>query len=270
MTTSSLSRTLIVVALAALAAIAVLVGLLLSGGGAARAASPALLAAPGSLAAASAPVGSAVAAPGVTVVGTASASGTPDTLRLDLGVMVTKGSVSEAMAAANSSMAAVQKALRDNGVAEKDLRSSALSVQPQYDYSNNSTPRITGYTVIQGVVATLRDVEGSGKVIEAATRAGGDATVVNGIGLDIDDPEGVLATARAKAIENARAKAKAYADAAGLSVGQVVSITETSAPGTDVPMAYAASEKAMVGGAVPISAGSQEYSVTVTVTFAFE
>lgn len=257
MTTTTTLRSLLI---AALAAIALVLGFLIASGSA-RAANPLPIAPSTNL--------PGVAGQGVTVVGTASATGTPDTLRLDMGVSVTKGSVAEAMSTANARMAAVQKALRDNGVGEKDLTSTALSVQPQYDYSaNGGTPRLTGYSVTQGVVATIREVAQAGKVIEAATSAGGDTTVINGIGLDVDDPEGVLASARGKAIENARAKAAAYAEAAGVSVGQVLAITETSAPSKEMPMPYAARDLAVAGAAPAISPGTQEYAVTVTVTFA--
>ena len=236
MTTTAAVRSLLI---AALAAIALLIGFLLASGGLARATSAS---------AAVAPVDQGdTTPPGITVTGTSTATGTPDTLRLDLGVSVTKGTVAEAMTAANSAMASVQKALRDNGVDAKDLKTNALSVQPQYEYPTSGVQRLTGYTVTQGVLATMRKVDEAGRVIDAATKAGGDATVVNSIGLDVDDPEGVLASARGAANENAN--------------------TETSAPVATNPMAYAARDS-IAGSAVPISAGSQEYAVTVTVTFA--
>ncbi len=256
MTTTTAVRSLLI---AALAAIALLIGFLLASGGLARATNAS---------AAVAPVDQgATTPPGITVTGTSTATGTPDTLRLDLGVSVTKGTVAEAMTAANSAMASVQKALRDNGVAAKDLKTNALSVQPQYEYPTSGVQRLTGYTVTQGVLATIRKVDEAGRVIDAATKAGGDATVVNSIGLDVDDPEGVLASARGAAIENAKAKAMAYAEAAGRSVGQVLAITETSSPVATNPKEYAARDS-VAGSAVPISAGSQEYAVSVTVTFA--
>ncbi len=258
MTNTTPLRTLLI---AAIAAIALLVGLLAAtalGGSRAQAAPL------------NSPAGDPVATQGVTVVGTASATGTPDTLRLDLGVMVTKDSVADALASANSTMAAVQAALRKAGVDAKDMATNGLSIQPQYDYQDKGVPIARGYQVVQTLKVTIRDLDKAGAVIGAATAAGGNATTVNSLGLDLDDPEGVLASARAAAVANAKAKAEAYAAAAGRSLGVVTTITEQSY-GTPGPV-WAGREMAMAGGAasspVPISPGTQDYTVTVTVTYA--
>ena len=80
--------------------------------------------------------------PGINVGGRAKVAGTPDTLRLDLSVVASAASVSEALASANRSASAVQKSLLDNNVQKKDLTTSGLNIQPEYDYSNNSSPRL--------------------------------------------------------------------------------------------------------------------------------
>lgn len=208
-------------------------------------------------------------APGVTVTGTARIEGVPDTLRVDIGVNVVEDSVDVALARANEAGAALQKTLRDNGVAERDIATTQISIQPQYDYRGN-TQRIIGYQVTQAVRATLRDVDTAGEVIGKAAASGGDSTIINGISFDLEDNEPLLQDARKRAVEDARAKAEEYADASGRSLGDVISISEV---GLDVPQPYAM-DLAMAGGeadarSIPISPGTQTVRVDVTVVFAF-
>src|SRR5260370_1323942 len=106
----------------------------------------------------------------------------------------------------------------------------------------------------------------SGAQIQAAVHAGGNVATVNGISLTLTDTSGLLATARARAVADARAKAVQYAQALGQPLGPVVSISDqTQAPSPLVPMALPAAGKA---SSVPISPGSQQLSISVTVVYA--
>jgi len=116
-----------------------------------------------------------VGGPGITVGGSALVAGTSDTVLLDLSVVATASSVSEALASANLSADAVQTSLLGNGVAKKDLQTSGLEVQPNYDYSNKGTPRLTGYQVSESVSAKLRSLGRAGDAIGKAVSAGGNA-----------------------------------------------------------------------------------------------
>ena len=114
-----------------------------------------------------------------------------------------------------------------NGVAGKDIQTSNLQVQPEYSYPTNGSPVIKGYTVSEGVTATLRNLGKSGNAISAAVTAGGNAVQVNGISLDLEDNGKLLSTARDQAVANAKTKAEQYAKASGRDLGAVVSISET-------------------------------------------
>jgi uncharacterized protein YggE len=209
-----------------------------------------------------------VASPGITVGATAQVSGTPDTLRLDLSVVATAPSVSAALAKANSSAQAVQKSLLANGVAKADVQTSGLNISPTYA-SNGPTPRITGYEVSQGVNAKLRDLGRAGAAIGKVVDAGDNAIRVNGISLDLEDTGALVSQARAKAFADAKAKGEQYAEAAGRPLGAVLSITESTADPSPVPLAYAqgaaAASKSMD---VPLQPGSQKVAVTVSLVFA--
>jgi len=205
---------------------------------------------------------------GITVGGRAIVAGTPDTLRLELSVVATAASVSEALASANRSAEAVQKSLLANGVQKKDLQTSGLNIAPEYDYSKTGEPRLKGYQVSESVSAKLRDLGRAGDAIGKAVSAGGNAVRVNGISLDLEDTGTLVSAARDKAFAEAKAKAAQYAKAAGRALGDVVSITEDVATSSPTPMPYAMRAGAALDKAsVPIQPGSQDVSVSVTVVF---
>ncbi len=207
--------------------------------------------------------------PGITVGGRATVAGTPDTLRLDLSVVATALTVSDALASANRSAAAVQKSLLDNKVQKKDLQTSGLNIQPEYDYSKQGAPRIKGYQVSESVTAKLRDLGRAGDIIGKAVSAGGNAVRVNGISLDLEDTSALVSSARDKSFANAKAKAEQYARAAGRSLGEVISIAEDVTAPSPIPMGYPTAAYASRDVAsVPIEPGSQDVSVNVTVVFA--
>jgi uncharacterized protein len=267
MTVTITARRVALVILSAIALIVVyLIGATRSGGAPAAASTLAKTANSSSSQPLTIPV---VGGPNITVGGTAKVSGTSDTLLLDLSVVATASSVSEALASANLSADAVQTSLLGDGVAKKDLQTSGLNIQPNYDYSTSGTPRLTGYQVSESVSAKLRDLGRAGDAIGKAVSAGGNAVRVNGISLDLQDSGALVSSARDKAFADAKAKAEQYAKDAGRTVGDVVSITEDVAASSPIPMPYAAGLSASTDKAsVPIQPGSQDVSVSVTVVFA--
>lgn len=216
-----------------------------------------------------APSTATAASAGVTVAGRAQVEGVPDTLRLDMGVNIVEDDVETALAKANEASEKLHATLRDNGVAERDLASTGLSIQPQLDWKGNS-PTITGYQVSQTVTARLRDTDRAGAVINAAAESAGNATIINSIAWDLEDNTALLADARDRAIADAKAKAEQYAQAAGRSLAAVVSISEsTTAP--PQPYAYAANAaEDGAAAAVPLAPGTQAVAVEVQVVYAFD
>ena len=211
------------------------------------------------------------AATGIVVSGVGKMTGTPDTLRVSLGVSVTGDTVSSALATANQKAEAVQKSFRGSGVAAKDLQTTGLSIQPDYSSGKGGQTILTGYQVQESLIAVLRDLKTAGAAISAAAQAGGQAIRIDDISLDLDDTSALVTGARTNAFAQARAKAQQYAGAAGVSLGKVTSIQETVQ--TPVPERYSYPEAAPAAGAiqdVPIQAGAQELSVTVTVAFAID
>lgn len=205
---------------------------------------------------------------GISVTGVGEVSGTPDVLRLDMSAEGRGGSVDAALNQANGAMAKVIRALRDGGVAAKDVRTSGLSVNPSYADDGNQS-RITGYIATENLSATLRDLGKAGRVVTKAVAAGGDAARVDGLQLDLEGDSDLLVQARQRAFTEARNKAKAYAEAAGRDLGAVSSVSEQTNNSGPEPTPYAALARQDAAGAVPVEPGSQTVSVSVNVVWSF-
>jgi len=205
------------------------------------------------------------AAPGarITVTGSGTVSGTPDQLMLYMGVQANGSSVSAALQRANRAVSAVTRALTRAGVRGSDIQTSGLSIQP--DYTGDSTVP-AGYGVSESIAVTLRTLAAAGTQISDAVRAGGNATQVDGVSLNLNDTSSLLAAARAKAAADARTKAAQYARALGMSLGPVVSVSEQH-PAPVLPAFAAPSAGRATPSPVPVSPGSQQVTVTVTAVF---
>lgn len=230
--------------------------------------------APGARAAALAPAtvqstsdGVAVPTSGITVTGAGTVSGTPDALKLAMAVQVIRPSVSTALDEANAAAAKVQASLKQSGAADQDLQTSGVSIQAQYSYANDKQT-LTGYQVSENVTATLHNLTAAGAAISAAAAAGGDATRIDSVTLDLTDTSALVSKAREAAFKQAKDKAGQYARVAGVSLGDVVSISETVATPTPVTAGDVAEPMATKSASpVPIRPGSQDVVVTVTAVF---
>ena len=198
----------------------------------------------------------------ITVTGTGTVTGTPNQLVLDMGVQVNGPSVSSALGSADDAVNRVTAALRAQGVPAADIQTSGLSIWPSYP---NGSQVPNGYTVNESLAATLNTLSAAGTQINAAVHAGGNATTVSGISLNLTDDSALLAAARARAVADAKTKAAQYASALGEPLGPVVSITDQASaqPVQQYSMSSGAPAKS-----VPISPGSQQLSVSITAVFA--
>ena len=181
-----------------------------------------------------------------------------------MGVQTSGSTVSAALESANRAVRAVTRALTRSGVRAGDIATSGLSIQP--DYGTNSVAP-AGYGVSESIEVTLRTLETAGTQTSSAVRAGGNATVVDGVSLNLSGTSALLASARARAAADAKARAAAYAKALGRSLGPVVSMSEQAPPGP-FPVFAPASGRTPGPSPVPVSPGSQQLTVTVTAVFA--
>lgn len=202
----------------------------------------------------------------ITVTGTGKVSGVPNQLSLSMGVQTSAGSVATALREANAAARSVAAVLRRSGVASSDIQTSGLSIYPSYSGSSGVP---SGYQVSEELTITLRRLSVAGSQISAAARAGGNATRVDGVSLNLSDTSALLAAAREKAVADAKAKAAAYAHALGRPLGPVATMSEAPPAQPYQPLPFAANPTAgRAPSPVPVHPGTQQLSVTVTVVFA--
>ena len=166
----------------------------------------------------------------------------------------------------SAAMEQVLRALRAQGVADRDVQTTNVSIVPVRASSSASRPQpaaVTGYEVTNQVRVKLRDLASLGRLLDTLVSQGANA--LGGIAFSIDDPAPLLDQARTKAIADARQKAQVYAAATGAKLGRVLVIRDTT-PGPPRPMA----SRMMASAPVPIAAGEQELEVSVSVTYALE
>jgi hypothetical protein len=188
----------------------------------------------------------------------------PDVAELRLGVAISRETVAEARREAAATMTAILAAIRETGVAERDIRTAMLSVQPRYEYRDGQPPALAGYDLSNVVEVTVRELASVGDVIDGSLRAG--ATSLDGLAFQVADPSAPETAARTAAVADARAKADVLAAAAGIRIAGVADIVEGGAP-PSFPLAKAARMSLAADSGTPVAAGTTDVVVTVTVTF---
>jgi uncharacterized protein YggE len=192
----------------------------------------------------------------------------PDVVSISAGVVTQSARASDAMAENARRMAATVTALRKAGVADRDIRTSAINLSPQYRYGENVPPTITGYQASNQVEVRFRDVSRAGSVLDALVAVG--ANQINGPTFGLDKPEEALDEARGKAVQTARARAELYAKAAGLRVKRIVAISEGGGFAPQPPIVVQSMRAKAVASDTPIEPGEQKLNVTVSVSFELE
>jgi uncharacterized protein YggE len=196
----------------------------------------------------------------ITVTGVGEVRGTPDVADLFIGVSGRGATAADALGTVSDRAQKVLDVLREAGVADEDVQTDDLSIQPVYDGQDH----ITGYEASNTVTARIRDLGKAGGIVDAATAKVGDNIRLQGITFSIDDDSRLLAAARVKATKRARAQAEQLASGAEVEVGDVRSISETS---SSSPIAYNSGDASAKAAETPIQPGSQTLSVSATVVF---
>lgn len=194
----------------------------------------------------------------VTVVGSGQVQGAPDTVTADVGIEVIAPDAAAAMSQVNERQQAVIDALNARGLDAKDIRTTSVNVAPQY--GENSA--ITGYRAGNSIAVTIRDLDAAPGALSTVVDVGGNAARVNSVTYSLQDDSQLVSDARAKAFEDAKNRARQYAELSGLSLGRVISISEAPESNSARPMP-AAPPEAMAAD-VPLQPGQQTVSFAVT------
>ncbi len=200
----------------------------------------------------------------ITVTASGLVRGTPDVLDLTVGVTTRAKTAAEALSRNTSLANKVIDVLKDAGVEDDDLQTSYFSIAPFYDEDGED---LEGYSVSNLVTASLRDFEKAGEVIDAATEIAGNEIVVQGISFSFDDNTELVAKARADAVKRGRSQAEQLADAAGVELGNLLSINEDYAPYGPVGELDTGRFASTEAAAAPIEPGSQTLDVQVTMVY---
>ena len=194
----------------------------------------------------------------VTVVGSGHVQGVPDTLTADVGIEFTAPDVTAAMNQTNDRQQMVINAVASAGVDRKDISTTEVSLQPQYD---NAGGTITGYRAANSIRVKIHPADSASHVLAVIVGTGGDATRINSVSYSIADDSQLVKDARAHAFADAKDRAAQYAQLSGLGLGKIVSVSETSgaAPPTTVPAPRGGMQEA-----IPLEPGQQTVSFSVT------
>lgn len=206
----------------------------------------------------------------ITVSGTGNSYQAPDIATVSTGVVTQASTAQEALSDNNRQMNATIDALLAAGILRRHIQTSQLSLNPRYDYSKTTREqRIVGYEARNTVSARSEDISSVGDMIDALVKAG--ANNINGINFGIKDAEGAKSEARREAVKSARRKAEEMALAAGVRLGRIVQMSESSQGfRPPQPMMMRASMGGMADESAPVEGGEQTLSVTVSITYAIE
>lgn len=201
----------------------------------------------------------------IAVTGAGKVSVIPDMATISLGVNLQRETAKAAREAGAEAMTKVVASIKAQGIADKDITTSMVSLNPVYDYQS-STQRITGYQLQNTVSITVRDLDKLASVLDDAVQGG--ATTVNGVSFDVADRTAAEAQARVAAMTDAKAKADALAGAGGVGITGIASISETvSTPIWYAPTMSGAAAGAKEDVATPVLPGSTDVTISVNVSY---
>lgn len=206
------------------------------------------------------PTGEQSAARQVTVIGSGEVQGTPDTLTVSAAMEAIAADVTGALNQTSQRQQAVIDALTGAGIEARDISTTQVSLQPQY---NNDGTSIASYRASNAIDVKIRDAARASDILALIVSTGGDATRINSVNYSIADDSELVRDARTRAFEDAKDRAQQYAELSGLSLGDVISISE--ADGSQPPPPPVPMPRSAMAESVPLAPGEQSVGFSVTV-----
>ena len=191
----------------------------------------------------------------------------PDQATINFGVVTEAVTAQEAMAQNAQQMTRVVAALRRAGIAERDIQTSGLNLSAQYDYQQNEPPKLRGYQAQNRVTVVINDLTKVGTTADAVVTAG--VNQIDGITFGLKDPKAAEDQARQLAVRALQDKARLYAQALGVELGGVRSLTEGGGFTPEPPRPMYARAMAMdsAGASTPVSAGELTVRIDISGTY---
>jgi len=201
----------------------------------------------------------------VSIQGEGQASAAPDEAVIGGGTQVQARTAKEAMDGNSTAMRQVLEALKQAGIAERDVATSALSLRPVIEQGSGNRPRVTGYAAGHRITVRVRDLARLGDVLDRMVAGG--ANQIDGLDLTVSNWSAKVDEARVAAVADARRKAEALAQAAGARLGKVVTITEHGGA-TPPPMVRSSAARTLsYSGPAPVATGDQTFRLSVSVVW---
>ena len=203
----------------------------------------------------------------VSVTGTGKVTMVPDRFVFQVGVQTMANTVEDAVAENNRRVQNVIAALKKAGAGDKDIQTSNFNIWPQQNYQEGRMPQILGYQVSNNITVRSEKIDQAGKLLGVAINAGVNTS--SGLQFQVSDPTAGRERGLRAAFDDAKAKAALLAKAAGRTLGRAIVISEGVQQTPPQPMMRAMQMEARAAAVadVPVEAGTEELSFTVSVTF---
>ena len=197
---------------------------------------------------------------------TGTVSRVPDLAIISAGVVTRATTASGAIADNATRMARVRAALKRAGIADRDIQTSSINLNPDYRYQDGQPPVLTGYQASNNVSIRFRDIRNSGRILDALVAEG--ANQINGPTLTIDKPEAAYDEARGSALAVGRARAELYARGLGMRVVRLLSVSESGGYSRPpMPMMERGAVAMSADAKTSLDPGSQDLEVTLAMSF---
>ena len=211
----------------------------------------------------------------ITIEGRGEVMAAPDMAQITSGVTTQGATAREALDANTAAMAELIAELKANGIAARDIQTSGFSVNPNYVYTDERDangytlpPKINGYQVSNTVTVTVRKLDTLGSILDKSVTIG--ANTVNGVSFSVAEPSELYDEARTAAVAEGRATAELYATAAGGTLEEINSISESQTFNSPQPVAMYAMRAEAAAADVPVEGGELSFSINVTVQWELE
>jgi len=189
----------------------------------------------------------------------------PDVATISAGVVTRAATARAALQQNSAQMERVRAALKRAGIADRDIQTSNINLNPEYRYAENQPPRLTGYSASNQVNVRFRDIASTGEILDALVAVG--ANQINGPSLTIDKPEEALDEARAKALAAGRARAEVYARNLGMRVVRLLAVSESGGNYAVPPAMPVMMEARAQAASAKIDPGEQKVQLSLAMTF---
>lgn len=189
----------------------------------------------------------------------------PDIAKVNFAIITQAATSKQAQNANSPKSKAVVDFLKEQGVEEKDIKTTSYNVRPQYNYPRYGQPEITGYEALQVFEVKIRNLEKTSAILDGLVSAG--ANNISNLNFTVDDPEKIQAEARSKAIDDAKKKARDLEDQLGINLGKIVNFFENTGRYPGPYYLEAKDVSGMGGGGLEIPIGENEIEVNVTIIY---